>query len=124
VTFAHVRRFPYQKLRSYLQILQLQPTQIRWEAFRRPRIDQPVRVRALQVADLAAGCLNSALKADDYGDFEPSYLMELVPRIYIRGSGSVTSYGMNIVGPPHQMAVTYPWWGDFVAACSRRVTAT
>jgi hypothetical protein len=123
VTFAHVRRFPYDKLRDYLQILQLQPTQIRWQAFRRFKIDQPSRVRPLQVADLAAGCLYSALRQDDFGDFEPAYLMELVPRIYKRGQAHVTSYGMNIIGPKEYMAQTYPWWGDFVAACSNQVTA-
>src|SRR5262249_27266299 len=118
VTFAHVRRFPYAKLKRYLKILAMQPTEIRWHAFRKFRIDQPRRVRPLQVADLAAGCLYSALKEDDFGDFEPSYLMELAPRIYVRGSGAVTSYGMNIVGPPAHMAKKYPWWGDLVAACS------
>jgi hypothetical protein len=120
VTFAHVRRFPYEKLKSYLEILSLQPTEIRWHAFRRFKIDQPNRIRPLQVADLVAGCLNSALKADDYGDFEPAYLMELAPRIYVRGAGQVTSYGMNIVGPREHMAQTYPWWGDFVAACASK----
>ena len=110
VTFAHVRRFPYDKLDAYQNILKLQETQIRWKVFQKFRIDQPSRVRPLQAADLAAGCLYSALKQDDFGDFEPTYLMELVPRIYVRGKGRVTSYGMNIVGPPSHMAITYPWW--------------
>jgi uncharacterized protein DUF3800 len=125
VTFAHVRRFPYEKLRAYVKVLRRQPTEIRWKVLRTPfRIDQPLRVRPLQVADLAAGCLNSALKADDYGDFEPAYFMELVPRIYLRGSGHVASYGMNIVGPRNNakeyMAKHYPWWDDFAAACATK----
>ena len=117
ITFAHVKRFPYAKLRDYLTILQLQPTTIVWDRIKSVKIDQPNRVRLLQVADLAAGCLYSAMNADDYGDYEPSYLLELAPRIYVRGAGHVKSYGMNVVGPPEHMDATYPWWPELVQAC-------
>ena len=43
----------------------------------------------------------------------------LVSRIYIRGAGHVTSYGLNIIGPDGCMAV-YPWWSGFLRACQQR----
>jgi Protein of unknown function (DUF3800) len=122
ITFAHVRRFPYQRLNSYLQLLRSQPTEIRWSTIRsgKVRIDQPNRVRGLQVADLTAGAVGSALRPDRYGDFEPSYLQTILPRLYIRRGGSVTSYGMNIIGPQGCMQAAYPWWPDFLRACQQR----
>jgi hypothetical protein len=43
--------------------------------------------------------------------------MALTPRVYIRGRGKVTSYGMNIIGSPGCMSAAYPWWPGFVRAC-------
>jgi hypothetical protein len=120
VTFAHIRRFPYARLLSYLEILKLQPTEIRWDAIRKVKINQPSRARPLQVADLAAGCLYSAVAPDQFGAYEPGYLDDLIPRIYIRGGGQVTSYGMNIVGPRDAPSATFPWWADFLEACAKR----
>jgi hypothetical protein len=109
VTFAHVKRFPYARLESYTELLRGQPTQIRWEAFTgKPKIDQPSRVRQLQVADMVAGAIGSSLRADDFGNYEPSYMLSLVPRLYIRRGGKVTSYGFNLIGPPNHLS-TYPW---------------
>lgn len=120
LTFAHVRRFPYKRLERYLRLLVSQPTEIRWHAFRRnPRIDQPSRIRPLQLADLSAGCIGAALKPDPFGAFEIAYLKELIPVTYVRGNGRVSSYGVNIVGPKGCMKA-YPWWTDFVEACSAR----
>ena len=120
VTFAHIKRFPYQRLRQYIELLQALPTEIRWPAFTgSPRIDQPRRVRPLQIADLVAGAHGSALRPDDFGAFESSYMLGLVPRIYIRGGGRVTSYGFNVIGPSGHID-TYPWWPEFEAACKRR----
>ena len=61
ITFAHIKRFPYAKLRDYLSILQLQPTEIVWDRIKSTKIDQPSRVKLLQVADLSAGCLTRRL---------------------------------------------------------------
>jgi hypothetical protein len=120
VTFAHVRRFPYERLRQYIGLLKASPTQIRWQALTgNPKINQPSRIRPLQVADLVAGAHGSALRPDDFGAFESSYLLELVPRIYIRGSGRVTSYGFNVIGPSDHIK-TYPWWATFETACRAR----
>ena len=121
VTFAHVRNFPYERLWSYLKRLQQdRSAKITWTAIQgRPMIDQPSRVRSLQIADLAAGALGSGVRPDKYGDHEAAYFLELVSRIYIRGAGHVTSYGLNIIGPDGCMAV-YPWWSGFLRACQQR----
>lgn len=122
ITFAHVRRFPYEKLHDYLSVLKgRDDVQIRWQAIRgKVRINQPNRVRLLQAADLAAGCLFAATRPDDFGDFEVGYLTTLVPTIYIRGHGRVTSYGVNVIGPNGCMPQAYPWWAAFEAACHSR----
>lgn len=120
LTFAHVKNFPYARLEAYLSRLEAMPTQIRWAAFRgKPRIDQPARVRPLQMADLAAGALGTALRPDRYGQYELTYLREIFPLIYMRRRGKVESYGVNIVGANGCMNA-YPWWRDFCAACERR----
>ena len=119
VTFAHIKNFPYPRLKAYIELLRESTTTIRWRAFTgNPKIDQPTRIRPLQVADLVAGAFGSALRPDDFGDFESSYLLELAPRIYIRGRGRVTSYGFNAVGDPQHLTA-FPWWADFEAACRR-----
>jgi hypothetical protein len=118
VTFAHLRNFPYSRLRQYVAYLELQRTEIRWRAFvGSPKIDQPNRIRQLQVADLVAGAHGSALRPDNYGSFEASYLMQLQPRIYVRGNGNVMSYGFNVIGPPEHIR-SYPWWAAFENACT------
>ncbi|MBA3655584.1 MAG: DUF3800 domain-containing protein [Actinobacteria bacterium] len=120
ITFAHVRRFPYAKLNSYVRHLKAMggATEIRWKAIRRWSIDQPTNRRLLQMADLVAGCCYSAVRADEFGDHEPGYLMQIAPRIYRRGTGNITSYGFNVVGKPGCMSV-YPWWKTFKATCEK-----
>lgn len=116
VTFAHIRRFPYKQLHSYLSLLQSLQTSIRWDAIRKVRIDQPSRVPLLQVADLTAGCTHSAFRTDKFGEHEPAYLMNLVPKIYSPDGSRISSYGINFVGTS-DCATAYPWWDEFCAAC-------
>lgn len=123
LTFAHIRRFPYAKLTEYLDLLERRPTEIRWRAFRgRPRMDQPQRWQMLQMADLVAGCVYAAVRADEYGNYEPTYLMSIAPRVYRRGAGALTSYGFKVVGPPGCVE-SYPWWNDFRAVCDSQLSA-
>jgi hypothetical protein len=119
VTFAHVRRFPYEKLEEYLARLKTQDTSINWASLTgKPRIDQPRRVPGLQVADLCAGCLWSALKPDRFGNYEQAYLREIYQLLYMRRGKKIQSYGMNIVGEKNCMSI-YPWWPKFELACSK-----
>ncbi len=124
VTFAHIKNFPYDRLRKYVELLRGSRTTVRWGAFAgNPKHDQPSRIRPLQVADLVAGAHSSAFREDAYGDYEPSYLLELAPRIYIREGGRVTSYGLNLIGPPDHIT-TYPWWPALEDACAARGART
>jgi hypothetical protein len=119
VTFAHVKRFPYARLKSYIELLRGLPTTIRWQAFTgNPRIDQPVRVRPLQVADLVAGAFGSALRPDHFGSFEPSYILQLAPRVYLPyANAELASYGLNCTAPREHLHA-FPWWPTFAAACA------
>lgn len=121
VTVAHIRRFPYESLRSYLQLLENRRTTIRWDAIRKVRIDQPSRVPLLQIADLTAGCTHSAFRKDKFGDHEPSYLMNLAPRIYAPDGSNVSSYGINFIAE-NDYIETYPWWDEFCAVVARPAT--
>lgn len=110
LTFAHVRRFPYANLNNYLRTLRTSKTTIRWQAIRgQPRISTPEQTELLQIADLANGCLSSAIWPDPYGDVEGSYLREITDRIYARPPGHICSYGLNIVGD-RNFIESQPWW--------------
>lgn len=111
VTFAHVRRFPYATLRSYLALLPSQQTEIRWRALTHTvRIDQPNAVELLQLADIAASSMYAAIKPDQFGSFESTYLANISPVIYRRPPGKITSYGVNVVGKHATFTARLPWW--------------
>src|SRR5690606_12552689 len=81
LTFSHIKNFPYSTLFAYIERLKAQDTTIRWGAVPgRPRLDQPNRVRGLQLADMAAGMVSAAVVPDPHGDFEAAYLHALIPR--------------------------------------------
>jgi hypothetical protein len=117
VTFAHVRRFPYERLDQYLDLLWSMETEIRWGAIRgaNVHIDRPGNLRLLQMADLVAGAVFAAFHRDKYGSTEPSYLLQLAPRLYTRPSGVVTSYGLKVIGSAGLAG--YPWVEELVRAC-------
>jgi hypothetical protein len=98
VTFAHLRRFPAMKLHSYRQALMCSPTAIRWNAFAgyQFRINTPNTIELLQIADSAASALFRGVEPDQYGNREDRYIRELAPKVYRRGTGNVTSYGMKV----------------------------
>ena len=110
LTFAHIKRFPYERLDRYLQLLRTSDTNIRWQAFRgKPRIEQQSKIEMLQMADLAAGCLSAAMTHDKYGDVEPGYLDRIQHLIYRRPPGDVRSYGLNVIGNKSCLE-RYNWW--------------
>ena len=97
VTFAHVRHFKAEKLHNYRGALENSPTQIYWPAFagHKFKIDHPNRIELLQLADTAASAVFRAIEPDKYGNIEPRYLTELVPKMY-RRNGNLTSYGLKV----------------------------
>jgi hypothetical protein len=99
VTFAHVRHFKTDKLHDYRHALEQAPeVEIRWPAFQghRFRTDSPTHSHLLQFADAAASALFRAIEPDEYGNTERRYLENLSPKIYRRGAGLTTSYGMKV----------------------------
>jgi hypothetical protein len=110
VTFAHVKRFPYDRLQSYLTHLRSQRTTIAWDALRgNVRIASQGELRMLQVADVAAGCLSSALVRDAFGNVEDAYLRNVSGVIIGRQPADIRSYGLNVVGEPACLE-RYDWW--------------
>ncbi|MEX1143057.1 MAG: DUF3800 domain-containing protein [Thermoleophilaceae bacterium] len=97
-TFAHVRRFKVQKLHDYRRALERDGAGVHWPAFAgHPfRTGTPDKVRLLQFADTAASALFRAVEPDAYGNQERRYLDELRPKLYRRGAGPLTSYGLKV----------------------------
>jgi hypothetical protein len=99
VTFAHLKGFKARKLHEYRRALETSDgVDIRWKVFdEHPfRIDSPREVELLQIADTSASALFRAIEPDRYNNTEPRYLEELSPKIYRRGQGNITSYGLKV----------------------------
>ncbi len=96
ITLAHVKSFPYQLLNAYLTRLRGTPTSIEWAWIQDIRINQPMKLELLQVADIAASSVLRAFQPDRHGVTEQRYLTELSPRLYRRPPGAITSYGMKL----------------------------
>jgi Protein of unknown function (DUF3800) len=97
VTFAHVKNFPYQRLREYLATLRGIPTSIEWQWIR----------ELLQVADIAASSTLKAFQPDRHDVTEERYVRELATCLYRRPPGALTSYGMKV--HPSSVAANFPW---------------
>jgi hypothetical protein len=112
VTFAHIDRFKIAKLDAYVQTLQASgsQTEIRWRA-----LFLPVRMMTmqghdfLQVADATASATAQAFEPDQYGNTEDRYLRALAPRLYRRGRGPITSYGMKLHPTTMVNDARYQW---------------
>jgi hypothetical protein len=99
VTFAHLKGFRAQKLHDYRAALEGNgDIGIRWSVFAgHPfRIESPRSVELLQVADIAASALFRAVEPDAFENTETRYLEELRPKLYRRGDGQITSYGLKV----------------------------
>lgn len=99
VTFAHLKGFEIGKLHDYRAALEATDgVDIRWPVFagHRFRIASPKDVELLQLADTAASALFRAVEPDSFGNTEARYLEELRPKLYRRGRGLVTSYGLKV----------------------------
>lgn len=112
-TLAHITRpqMTLGELRQYEAALQAMPTSIVWGALdpKGGRIEQPNRVEMLQCADLAASATFRAFEPDNFGNTETRYLGELSPRLYRRGNGAITSYGMKLHPWDNSTKAAYPW---------------
>ena len=112
-TLAHITRpqMTLGELRQYEAALRAMPTSIEWGALdpKGGKIDQPKRIEMLQCADLAASATFRAFEPDQYGNTEQRYLQELAGRLYRRGAGAITSYGMKLHPWEGSTKAAYPW---------------
>lgn len=112
-TLAHITRpqMTLGELRQYEAALQVMPTSIEWGALdpKGGRIEQPNKVEMLQCADLAASATFRAFEPDQFGNTEQRYLGELRPRLYRRGNGAITSYGMKLHPGESSTKAAYRW---------------
>jgi hypothetical protein len=95
--FSNASRLPYDDLRSYIGRLKMEPTDIDWDVIDVSEIhtsfdDQRV---CLQLADMAASGIATALEYTRFGFTEHRYLKTLKPVIYER-DGKYRSYGMKL----------------------------
>lgn len=110
-TLAHVVRFPIANLREYERRLRSSKTSIEWATLdaHGGRIDQPNRIENLQLADIAASATYQAFEPDGYGNTETRYLRELLPVLYRRPPGPLTSYGLKMHPWSDTVKAAYPW---------------
>ncbi|SCE57063.1 Protein of unknown function [Streptomyces sp. Termitarium-T10T-6] len=112
-TLAHITRpqMTVGELRQYEATLRTMSTSIEWGALdpKGGRIEQPKNVEMLQCADLAASATFRAFELDTFGNTERRYLEELRPRLYRRGYGAITSYGLKLHPWDGSTKAAYPW---------------
>jgi hypothetical protein len=115
ITLASVSGLPKRIPLDYIDWLRdTQDTQIRWQAID-PKVEvhQAVERDGLQIADIAAGALDRAIRpaTSPPHRMEPAYLRELAPLIYNRGVGKIASYGLKAL--PVNLWDQFAWWPEF-----------
>ncbi|MBP2583369.1 hypothetical protein J3A78_003847 [Streptomyces sp. PvR006] len=111
VSLAHIVRMKLATLREYEANLRADQTQIEWSALnpKGARFEYPNALEFLQLADIAASATFSAFRVDPFGNTERRYLKELAPRLYRRGAGALTSYGLKMHPWSGSTKAAYPW---------------
>ncbi len=120
IHLAHVRRFKYDRLHSYLEDLQKQRTRIAWEALSLPpKIEAAQAIRGLQAADILAGTVYAAVRTDRHGEYEPEYLRRVAPRLWTGPTGKLETYGLKFLGRPG-CTEPFAWLAEIKAiACEK-----
>jgi hypothetical protein len=114
ITLSAVKGLPKRIPVDYINRLNGRPdVKIRWNAIH-PNIhyEQAATRDGLQMADIAAGALDRAIKPHKAAPhrMEPTYLRLLLPRVYCRAPGKIASYGLKAIDPA--MWEAYPWWPE------------
>ena len=113
VMLASVEGLPGSVPRGYVEKLRRMGsgTQIRWHALRpKVEIEQASRRDGLQMADIAAGALDRAMRLTSVAPhrIEPAYLNAMSDRIWTRGPGKMGSYGLKAL--PSDLWGRFEWW--------------
>jgi hypothetical protein len=109
VTFGQVKGFNPTVLRDYIAHIRKTDAGQQWDHLT-PTIDVAGQgtARPLQWADMAAGALDSAIKPDRHGDYEPTYwhrISHLVDRV----NGRMLRCGLKVLGD-ERCITGLPWW--------------
>jgi hypothetical protein len=109
VTFGRVKGFHPAVLQEYVDKIRRTSNDRCWR-YLTPTIDVAgtAQVRPLQWADITAGALDSAIKPDRHGAFEPSYWLPLMPLIDKR-EGQMLNSGFKVLGDD-RCITGLPWW--------------
>ncbi len=109
-TFGHVRGFDHANTRAYLRTIAARE---RWRPYWQ-LLDGIVQwadsrtYDGLQVADQYAGMLSVALRADQFGGFDPHHLLAVRHQIR-RDGGRSWGAGFKVLAQRDAME-SYPWW--------------
>lgn len=114
VRFGHVRGFNHQTTKEYLELRahRGQPAWVPWGLLRGPvHFDDQASWDGLQAADQYAGMLSTALRADEFGNFQPHHLINV--RHQLREvNGKCWTYGFKWLGNQGTLHAL-PWWDQF-----------
>jgi hypothetical protein len=115
-TLGHVQRFPKPKLRDYERRLRVPGAApaIKWNHLdpKGGRIEKDTSIEQIQLADLVASGTREAFESNAFGQTEPRYLREMVPRIYPcrrGGRRNLPSYGLKMHPWNDEARAEYPW---------------
>jgi hypothetical protein len=112
VTLASVKGLPRRVIDSYVEKLRIQQNAVNWEALHPSiRVKQANARDGLQIADLAAGALDRAIRRcpNPPHRIEPAYLLKVAHLVYTRGPDRVHSYGMKSL---NGLFASFPWWSE------------
>lgn len=111
-TLAHIQRFSLAKLRAYEARLANMPPgmcSVDWRyVLKGGSIDQPKRLKYLQLADFIASATGNAFEPDQHGNCHPEYLQAFVPRLW-RHNDKLTTYGLKMHPWNDNTKAAYPW---------------
>lgn len=125
IIFEHRRRLSYDRLKDYIDVLnQMARTddwlrmlnnavRIHWPLINRDNIEaaQKHQYAGLQIADLLAGSLRTALEPSRYGETEHRFAKTLEPLVY-RRNGNCLSYGLKFFPEPPPTGGNASHWID------------
>ena len=63
----------------------------------------------IQLADLYAGILGAAMREDNFGDYEPSYLEKIKHQIRKSDKGIICGYGIRALSKDNNPQ-SFKWW--------------
>lgn len=68
----------------------------------------------IQLADMYCGFLREAIFPNNFGEFEPSYLIKVKDQITRRPSGDSWGYGFKVMAVKDDFTGQLPWWEEGV----------